>query len=488
MDDQARALMWPFLLGLFDSKSEASSRKKGMDEKLTEYWILKDRWQSCAASRDIGSNKDPAHGALLELIDDQQHRIEKDIVRTDRQVPFYKVRAPSASATAATDAEHGSSLHIQNQIAQYSNCKLLRDILLTYALYRVDIGYVQGMTDIAAPIVATVFESVESLKKENPGFLCLIYGRLLDHQDTEALCFWLLVHFLHRHQTSSSAELVMNFHPDQSGMRTRLILTTYLMRVMADEAYHTLALLDDPPTPRAERERRRISPDDGAAKAGGVGAIGLLWLFKSMLLVLKRDICPLSTDDLAAGADVMPGATTDSSLNYGRVWRLWDSLLAGWSHESMWMDVWLGFAMIMVYVTPKLLASRSQILDQYRAWEEDESEVISSFEDLLALMSKLSGNVDPILIVQEADRQMRRLRQMILADTPVDQEIHSFNEKLRKLTLSQWFEHMYWSVDTPWEHIYDQGHYRKPEQRQPVALIRLSVADALAWLLFPVAK
>jgi hypothetical protein len=60
---------------------------------------------------------------------DQRHRIDKDVVRTDRSNPFY------------ANEEDG-------------NIDGLRQVLRTYCTYNQDVGYVQGMNDILAPILA----------------------------------------------------------------------------------------------------------------------------------------------------------------------------------------------------------------------------------------------------------------------------------------------------------------------------------------------
>lgn len=53
---------------------------------------------------------------------------EKDVNRTDRNHPFF-------------EGEHNP------------NVTLLHDILMTYVMYNFDLGYVQGMSDLLAPIL-----------------------------------------------------------------------------------------------------------------------------------------------------------------------------------------------------------------------------------------------------------------------------------------------------------------------------------------------
>ena len=62
---------------------------------------------------------------------------EKDVNRTDRTVSFY-----------AGDNN--------------TNVVVLRDVLMTYMMYDFDLGYVQGMSDLLAPILFVLEDEVDA--------------------------------------------------------------------------------------------------------------------------------------------------------------------------------------------------------------------------------------------------------------------------------------------------------------------------------------
>ena len=68
---------------------------------------------------------------------ERKKRIDKDVRRTDRSHPFFR-------------SEASQSL------------KAVRNILLTYAMYNFDLGYCQGMSDLASPIVYVMMRDVKS--------------------------------------------------------------------------------------------------------------------------------------------------------------------------------------------------------------------------------------------------------------------------------------------------------------------------------------
>lgn len=68
---------------------------------------------------------------------DRKSLVEKDVNRTDRTHPFY-----------AGDNN--------------PNLIVLQDILMTYVMYNFDLGYVQGMSDILAPVLLLLNNEVDS--------------------------------------------------------------------------------------------------------------------------------------------------------------------------------------------------------------------------------------------------------------------------------------------------------------------------------------
>lgn len=86
----------------------------------------------------------------------------------------------------------------------------LKDMLLTYNEYNKDLGYVQGMSDLLAPIYAVI-------------------------QD-DAIAFWGFQHFMDR--------MERNFLRDQSGMRNQLLTLDHLVQFMDPKLYAHLEKAD----------------------------------------------------------------------------------------------------------------------------------------------------------------------------------------------------------------------------------------------------
>lgn len=86
----------------------------------------------------------------------------------------------------------------------------LKDMLLTYNEYNKDLGYVQGMSDLLAPIYAVM-------------------------QD-DAIAFWGFQHFMDR--------MERNFLRDQSGMRNQLLTLDHLVQFMDPKLYSHLQKAD----------------------------------------------------------------------------------------------------------------------------------------------------------------------------------------------------------------------------------------------------
>ncbi|BFZ55087.1 GTPase activating protein [Savitreella phatthalungensis] len=169
--------VWCFLLGVYPWDSDLKTRRAIAASKRDEYYLLKRKWFD---------HLDAPSSQFIE----ERHRIEKDIHRTDRQHPFFeKEDMPSPDPTA----EWGTNAHMEQ----------LKDILLTYNEYNAELGYVQGMSDLLAPIYVVSGE--------------------------DGLAFWNFVGLMARTER--------NFLRDQSGMRTQLSQLAELTRFMLPKLY-----------------------------------------------------------------------------------------------------------------------------------------------------------------------------------------------------------------------------------------------------------
>ncbi|KAJ8520411.1 hypothetical protein ONZ45_g2766 [Pleurotus djamor] len=90
----------------------------------------------------------------------------------------------------------------------------LGGILLTYNFYETDLGYVQGMSDLCAPI----------------------YVIMADDEEAEELTFWCFVEVMNR--------MKENFLRDQSGMKRHLLTLQQLIGFMDPELYRHLEKID----------------------------------------------------------------------------------------------------------------------------------------------------------------------------------------------------------------------------------------------------
>ncbi|KAF7722974.1 GTPase activating protein [Apophysomyces ossiformis] len=164
---------WLFLTGVYPWDSTASDRENLRKEKTHSYKLLKVQWA-----------EDEEYKSTVKF-QEQKHRIDKDVHRTDRCIPLY-----------ARDDIPSSDSSIQAGTNQ--NLEILKDILCTYNVYNAELGYVQGMSDLLSPLYAVISD--------------------------EALVFWAFVGFMERMKS--------NFYMDQSGMHEQLVMMDALIQFM----------------------------------------------------------------------------------------------------------------------------------------------------------------------------------------------------------------------------------------------------------------
>ncbi|CAN1190033.1 TBC1 domain family member 15 [Linum perenne] len=158
-----RKEVWAFLAGYHNYESTHAEREYLKMSKRTEYLTIKQQWQSISSEQAKRFTKYRERKGL----------IDKDVVRTDRSLPFYE----------------GDD---------NPNIKTLHDILLTYSFYNFDLGYCQGMSDILSPILYVTEDESES--------------------------FWCFVSLMER--------LAPNFNRDQNGMHSQLFALSKLVELL----------------------------------------------------------------------------------------------------------------------------------------------------------------------------------------------------------------------------------------------------------------
>ncbi|XP_037928104.1 TBC1 domain family member 15 [Teleopsis dalmanni] len=152
IEKNLRAEVWKYLLNYFKWDDTDVQRIQRRKEKSMEYYSMKAQWLSITSTQEIN----------FSGYRDRKCQIEKDVKRTDRTLEFF----------AGEDNP---------------NLMLLQGILMTYVMYNFDLGYVQGMSDLLAPILAI--------------------------QENEVDAFWCFVGFMDM--------VFANFDIDQAGMKTQ---------------------------------------------------------------------------------------------------------------------------------------------------------------------------------------------------------------------------------------------------------------------------
>lgn len=144
---------------------------------------------------------------------------EKDVHRTDRHIPLFEGEDIDHPDPDSPFADVGTNVHLEQ----------MKDMLLTYNEYNRDLGYVQGMSDLLAPIYAVM-------------------------QD-DAVAFWGFVGFMKRmvrywvvsdyfFPSDIDKEQERNFLRDQSGMRAQLLTLDHLVQLMDPTLYLHLQSAD----------------------------------------------------------------------------------------------------------------------------------------------------------------------------------------------------------------------------------------------------
>ncbi|KAF2274255.1 GTPase activating protein [Westerdykella ornata] len=195
-DDGVRKEAWLFLLGVYDWDSSEEERQANMNSRRDEYIRLKGAWWE----RMVEGNR-PLEQE--EWWREQKNRIEKDVHRTDRTVPIFMGEDIPHPDPDSPFADVGTNVHLEQ----------MKDMLLTYNEYNKDLGYVQGMSDLLAPIYAVM-------------------------QD-DAVAFWAFVNFMERMVSDER-----NFLRDQSGMRKQLLTLDHLVQLMDPKLYLHLQQAD----------------------------------------------------------------------------------------------------------------------------------------------------------------------------------------------------------------------------------------------------
>ncbi|PYH94264.1 putative GTPase activating protein [Aspergillus ellipticus CBS 707.79] len=192
-NDGVRKEAWLFLLGVYPWDSSHDERQALMNSKRDEYIRLKGAWWERMIEGTSTAEE-------YDWWKEQRNRIEKDVHRTDRTIPLFAGEDIPHPDPDSPFADTGTNVHLEQ----------MKDMLLTYNEYNPDLGYVQGMSDLLAPIYAVM-------------------------QD-DAVAFWAFAGFMDR--------MERNYLRDQSGMRTQLLTLDHLVQLMDPQLYLHLQSAD----------------------------------------------------------------------------------------------------------------------------------------------------------------------------------------------------------------------------------------------------
>ncbi|KZT67787.1 RabGAP/TBC [Daedalea quercina L-15889] len=196
-----RKEIWPFLLGVYQWDATDAERKQRWDARRAQYHSIKDEWWGVPEVFDRAD------------VIEERHRIDVDCRRTDRTQPLF---AGAAKTPTDEKTEDEKGIHMRYSTISPQMCDIgaqaptnehierLGAILLTYNFYEKELGYVQGMSDLCAPVYVVM-------------------------EGDEELTFWCFVEIMNRMKD--------NFLRDQSGMRKQLSTLQQLISVMDPELY-----------------------------------------------------------------------------------------------------------------------------------------------------------------------------------------------------------------------------------------------------------
>ncbi|KAJ5778870.1 hypothetical protein N7457_006590 [Penicillium paradoxum] len=205
-NDGVRKEAWLFLLGVYQWDSTREERLAMMNSKRDEYIRLKAGWwERMVEGNSTAEEFDHWKEQKNRIGEIRNYTRPVDMSHTYIWLQKRMFTAPTGTFLCSRAkislipipippfAETGTNVHLEQ----------MKDMLLTYNELNPDLGYVQGMSDLLAPIYAVM-------------------------QD-DAVAFWAFVGFMDR--------MEHNFLRDQSGMRGQLLALDNLVQLMDPQLY-----------------------------------------------------------------------------------------------------------------------------------------------------------------------------------------------------------------------------------------------------------
>ncbi|KXJ30197.1 TBC1 domain family member 25 [Exaiptasia diaphana] len=175
IEQSLRKEVWPHLLHVFPPDLTSDEKERYILMKSRVFWHLKSEWQA----QDSKSTESLSH------------MIRKDVVRTDKACSYFEV---------GEDHPHIESLF---------------NILMTYAVANPDVSYVQGMSDLASPLLV-----------------------VLDDEALAYTCFCSLMYRMKSHFLLDSKSMSLKFeHLSLLLQRTDIEFYKYLVDIGAEDMF-----------------------------------------------------------------------------------------------------------------------------------------------------------------------------------------------------------------------------------------------------------
>ncbi|XP_071950681.1 TBC1 domain family member 15-like [Antedon mediterranea] len=178
VEKEIRSEVWKFLFGLYPFQSTRRERETMKLEYYFKYQALKERWKKVLTLLSPPGSEDEIdmHKNYMSLQTDRQNCNNVQIDETHKEVlkfqgDIYANRQPLSNSdklmkkyiriidkdVPRTDRDHPLFAGDQNP-----NLVLLRDILITFAVFHPDVTYAQGMNDILSRFLVVLQDEVEA--------------------------------------------------------------------------------------------------------------------------------------------------------------------------------------------------------------------------------------------------------------------------------------------------------------------------------------
>lgn len=135
IEDTIRSEVWKYLLNYYEWDMTSEQIDQHRKRKSQEYYQMKLQWLSMSQEQEQN----------FADYRERKCQIEKDVKRTDRTLDYF----------AGEDNP---------------NLGILQDVLMTYVMYNFDLGYVQGMSDLLAPILSVMDDEVSDISSPKRDF------------------------------------------------------------------------------------------------------------------------------------------------------------------------------------------------------------------------------------------------------------------------------------------------------------------------------